>query len=86
MLGEVLAQFYCNGVFDEKTFYALMENDTEGKYVYDYISFLYRRGSVDLKKIIERLKVISNNKNLLMNLISLESIEDYKEASITISV
>ena len=82
MLGEVLAQFYCNGVFDEKTFYALMENDTEGKYVYDYISFLYRRGSVDLKKIIERLKVISNNKNLLMNLISLESIEDYKEASI----
>ena len=37
-----------------------------------------------LREIRFRKRVIqsSNNKNLLMNLISLESIEDYKEASI----
>lgn len=33
VVGEVLAQFYCDGVFDEKVFCSLMKNDKEGKYV-----------------------------------------------------
>lgn len=35
ILGEVLAQFYCDGLFDEKLFILLMELDEEGKDVYD---------------------------------------------------
>ena len=49
-----------------------MENDKEGKYVYDYVSYLYRKGIIDLSEVIEKVKSISDNKNLLTNLISLE--------------
>ena len=82
MVGEVLAQFYCDGLFDEKVFYSLMKNDEEGKCVYDYISYLYRKGTIDLKEVIEKVKKISNNKNLLTNLISLELIVDCESAII----
>lgn len=51
VVGEVLAQFYCDGLFDEKVFCSLMENDKEGKYVYDYVSYLYRKGIVYLTQV-----------------------------------
>lgn len=82
VVGEVLAQFYCDGLFDEKVFCSLMENDKEGKYVYDYVSYLYRKGIVDLSEVIEKVKSISDNKNLLTNLISLELVENYENALI----
>ena len=82
VVGEVLAQFYCDGLFDEKVFCSLMENDKEGKYVYDYVSYLYREGIIDLSEVIEKVKSISDNKNLLTNLISLEFVEDYENALI----
>ena len=59
-----------------------MENDKEGKYVYDYVSYLYRKGIVDLSEVIEKVKSISDNKNLLTNLISLELVENYENALI----
>src|SRR5699024_245298 len=46
ILGEVLAQFYCDGMFDEKIFNLLMERDEEGKCVYDYVRYLHRNGTV----------------------------------------
>lgn len=82
VVGEVLAQFYCDGLFDEKIFCSLMENDKEGKYVYDYVSYLYRKGIIDLSEVIEKVKSISDNKNLLTNLISLEFVENYENALI----
>lgn len=82
MVGEVLAQFYCDGLFDEKVFCSLMKNDEEGKYVYDYIGYLYRNGIIDLKEVIEKVKKLSDNKNLLTNLLSLEFIIDCKNALI----
>ena len=59
-----------------------MENDKEGKYVYDYVSYLYRKGIIDLSEVIEKVKSISDNKNLLTNLISLEFVENYENALI----
>lgn len=53
-----------------------MRKDKEGKHVFDYVRYLHRYGSVDLKDVIEMVKRISDNKNLLVNLISLEFIED----------
>lgn len=82
IVGEVLAQFYCDGIFDEKVFYSLMKNDIEGKYVYDYVRFLHRKGTIDLSSIIGKVKSLSDNKNLLTNLISLEVIEDCDNALI----
>ena len=82
ILGEVLAQFYCDGLFDEKLFILLMELDDEGKDVYDYVRYLHRNESIDLNEVIGMIKKLSNNKNLLMNLISLEFIEDDDNALI----
>ena len=81
-VGEVLAQFYCDGVFHENVFSALMKNDEEGKYVYDYVRYLNRIGTIELKEIIERVKKITNNKNLLVNLISLEIVDNCENALI----
>ena len=82
IVGEVLAQFYCDGVFDDNVFLTLMKNDEEGRYVYDYVRYLHRKGAIELKEIIERVKSISNNKNLLTNLISLEIVENCENALI----
>ncbi len=82
LVGEVLAQFYCAGIFDEKVFFSLMNNDEEGKYVYGYVSYLHRKGTVDLGSVIEKVKSISDNKNLLTNIISLEIIEDSEKSFI----
>lgn len=81
-VGEVLAQFYCDGLFDEKVFCSLMKYDEEGKYVYDYIRYLHRKGTIDLKEVIEKVKKLSDNKNLMTNLLSLEFIEDCENALI----
>lgn len=52
ILGEVLAQFYCDGLFDEKLFILLMELDEEGKDVYDYVRYLHRNGSVLINSVL----------------------------------
>lgn len=82
ILGEVLAQFYSDGMVDEEVFHLLMKKDKEGKHVFDYVKYLYRYGSVDLRGVIEMLKRLSDNKNLLVNLISLDFIENDANALI----
>ena len=82
IVGEVFAQFYCNGSFNEKVLCSLIKNDEEGKSVYDYVSYIYRNGIIDLRKVVEQVKSISENKNLLTNLISLEIIGDCENALI----
>ena len=82
IVGEVLAQFYCDGVFDKDVFLALMKNDEEGRYVYDYVRFLHRKGTIDLEEVIKKVKKTSDNKNLLTNLLSLEFIDDCENALI----
>lgn len=83
MMGQVIAQFYCEGLFDENIFELLIGRE-DGKYAYDYVSTLYFRGSVDLSIVIKKTKSLSDNKKLLADLISLEVIEkDYTNALIT---
>ena len=82
MVGEVLAQLYCDGIFNEKIFHILLEYDKEGKCVYDYTHYLCRNGTIDLGNAIEQVKIISKNKNLITNLISLETIKDCENALI----
>jgi len=82
IVGEVLAQFYCDGVFDKDVFLALMKSDEEGRYVYDYVRFLHRKGTIDLEEVIKKVKKASDNKNLLTNLLSLEFIDDCENALI----
>lgn len=73
-LGEVLAEFYCNGVYDEKVLEILLEKDNEGKYVYDYARFLVWKENVSLNDILLNVKESTDNENLIVNLISLETI------------
>lgn len=77
-LGEIFAKFYNKGRFDEEIFNLLLKYDVEGRCVFDYIKYLYE--SVDFNKILEKIKSLSNNTNLLVNVISLEKIENIKNA------
>lgn len=82
LVGEVLAQFYCGGVYDEDVLDILLKEDKEGNHVYDYIRFLTRKGSVSLNDMLKEVKNKSDNENLIVNLISLEEIEDDGDAII----
>ena len=82
LVGEVLAQFYCGGVYDEDVLGILLKEDTEGNHVYDYIRFLIWKGNACLNDILKKVKDVSDNENLIVNLISLEIIEDNGNAII----
>ena len=40
-VGNVLAQFYCEEIYDEKVFELLAQLDKDGKHIYDFIKTLY---------------------------------------------
>lgn len=66
LLGEVLAQFYCGGNYDEKVLELLLKEDEDGKHVYDYIRFFIWKGSVCLNDVLKKVKDISDNENLIV--------------------
>lgn len=76
LVGEVLAQFYCEGIYDEKVFDILLKEDIEGEQVYGYVRFLSWKRNVCMNDILKKVKSVSDNKNLIVSLISLEIIED----------
>lgn len=82
LVGEVLAQFYCGGVYDEDVLGILLKEDTEGNHVYDYIRFLIWKGIACLNDILKKVKDVSDNENLIVYLILLEIIEDNGNAII----
>ena len=64
-----MAQFYCGGVYDEDVLGILLKEDTEGNHVYDYIRFLIWKGNACLNDILKKVKDVSDNENLIVNLI-----------------
>lgn len=76
ILGEVLGEFYCNGKYDKEVMELLLKYDKEGKHAYDYVRTLLRVVSVNLKEILIAVKEKCDNENLIVNLISLELIEN----------
>ncbi len=81
-LGSILAQFYCDGVYDEKIFEMLLRKDKEGESAYDFARTLFYKQTVDLKELLTKVKQSTSNENLIVNLIGLQLIDDYKNAII----
>lgn len=82
ILGEVLAQFYCEEKYDEAVLVLLLKKDKEGKHVYDYARVLVQKKAVDLSIILDKVKEFTNRENLIVNLISLQVIENSENAII----
>lgn len=82
-IGEVLAEFYCDCSYDDSVFTMLLEKDNEGNQVFDYVWTLLIKGDINLKYIVEKVKKLSDNTNLLVNLILLETVNDSEKAIIT---
>lgn len=82
ILGIVLAQFYCEEAYDEEVFKLLLIKDKEGKQAYDYARTLIYKQAVDLQEIVTMAKKFADNKNLIVSLISLQIIDDNKDAII----
>ncbi len=76
ILGEVLGEFYCIGIYDEEVMRLLLKYDKDGRHVFDYIRTILRIGSVNLKNVIIEVKEKCDNINLISNLISLQRIEN----------
>ena len=81
-VGDVLARFYCEGVFDENIFRLLIENEEEGRCAYNYVKCLYSGESVNLNEVIDIVRRMPGKENFMVNLLSLEVIEDYEKACI----
>lgn len=81
-VGDVLARFYCEGVFDENIFRLLIENEEEGRCAYNYVRCLYSGEGVLLNEVIDLVRSMPGKENLLVKLLSLEVIEDYEKACI----
>lgn len=82
ILGEVLAQFYCEEKYDEAVLVLLLKKDKEGKHVYDYARVLLQKQVVDLSVILDKVKELTDKENLIVNLISLQVIENSEKAII----
>ena len=82
VLGEALAQYYCDSIFDRETFDLLLKKDIGGKQIFGYVRSLYYDGKIDLKEIVNIVKENTNNQILIANLIALEKITDCKDAII----
>lgn len=81
-IGEVLAEFYCENIFDEKIYRVLIENDSTLKQAYEYARTMYLSGIIGVYKILRITKEITQNTKFIAWIISLELIKDYKTALI----
>lgn len=81
-IGFVLGEFYCNQMFDEDVFKLLLLKDNKGNHAYNYIRAIIRRGEVTIIEILQRVKTITNNEELLCDIISLQVIENCENAII----
>lgn len=75
MLGEILAEYYCDSQFKKDIFNILLEEDESGECIYAYISFLYRRGVVNLEDVVNHINCTKQNDNLIVAIIRLQIIE-----------
>ena len=82
ILGDVLAEFYCNEIFDETVFIMLLKKDPEGRHAYNYVRTLAWKKAINLERILCITKEFTKNLQLIANLISLQIIVDNKEAII----
>lgn len=74
-LGNILAEFYNKGEYDKNIENLILKYDDTGKYVYEYISWFYYKGVINLKNILSEIREKSTNVNLFVNLILLECID-----------
>lgn len=81
-VGEVLAEFYCEKVFDEKIYRKLLESESTIKQAYEYARTLVSSGSIDVKTILKTTKEITQNATFTAWIISMERIADEKTALI----
>ena len=82
LIGEVLAEFYCNGVYNKKVMELLLQMDRERRQIYEFIKFFICKGDVSLSDILEQVKSKNVDENLILNLIFLQNIEDSNTAII----
>lgn len=81
-IGEVLAEFYCEKVFDEKIYRKLLESESTIKQAYEYARALVYSKSISVNSILKTTKEITQNARFIAWIISLEQIKDYKTALI----
>lgn len=82
IIGDVLARFYCDEIYDEKVFELLLKKDKEGMHIYNYARTLYYKQAIELRELLAKVRQLSSNQNLIVNLIALQVIDDYKNAII----
>ena len=81
-VGEVLAEFYCENIFDKNIYVKLFESDASLKQAYEYARTLHRTGNVSVNAILKTTKEITKNSNFIAYIISLEPISNDKTALI----
>ena len=81
-LGEVLAEFYCENIFNEQIYEKLLENDFALTQAYEYARTIYRSCGISMHEILKITKEITQNAKFIAWIISLEPIASEKTALI----
>lgn len=81
-LGMILGEFYCGKKYSNEIMELLLKYDKNGKHICNYIGFLLKKSVIDLKEMVKKVEEKIDNDGLIVNLILLESIENYQNSII----
>ena len=81
-LGEVLAKYYCEGSFDTSVLELLAKEDNNGNQVLNYIRVMVANKAVGISEILSTIKRLTENDELLCDIISMQPIENRDQAII----
>lgn len=81
-IGKYIAQYYDNNQFRKQTLEMITDIDFNGEIIFDYVQYFVRNGKKVIKEAVEIVRK-KGNQNLLVNLLSLETITDGETALIS---
>ncbi len=81
-IGTALAQYYCKCKYNKKILNILIEKDSRGTQVRSFIETLYYRKAIDLRSVINDLKEMTDNIELIADIFSIQRVNGNEAAYI----
>ena len=81
-IGTVLAQYYCKCKYNKEILNLLISKDSQGKQTRSFIETFYCNKVIDLRSVINDLKEMTDNAELISDIFSLQRVNGNEDAYI----